>query len=422
MKGPAPGLARPDRRLVDHLFRHAAGRMTAQVARLVGPARLDLAEEVVQDALVRALETWPHKGVPENPAGWLYQVARNRALDILNREGVGRRVLEASRVVSFIPPAPDTGGLGDEELAVMFMCCHPDMARPARLALTLKLVAGFSVEEIAAALLDKPAAVSQRLVRAKRQIRDDAIPLEVPAREALGERLETVLEALYLLFNEGYSAHAGENLVRVDLCAEAIRLCRILAGNPHTAAPRVDALLSVMLLHASRLPARADGAGEVMLLAGQDRQLWDPALIAEGLDRLDRSAEGDEISAYHVEAAIAASHVAAPDWGSTNWARVLGLYDDLLSLKPSPVVALNRAVALAEVEGPDVALAWLEREGAPARLETYHLCHAVIADLRRRAGDAEGAATAYRRALSLPCSEPERRFLERRLAELASES
>jgi RNA polymerase sigma-70 factor (ECF subfamily) len=404
--------------LVDHLFRHSAGRMVAVLARRLGAERLDLAEEVVQDALVRALETWPYRGVPDNPRGWLFQVARHRAFDVLRRRGVWHAKLEALAVEwPEAPAGADGGGVNDDELAMILMCCHPGLPRPARVALTLKTVGGFSVDEIAAALLARPTSVAQRLVRAKRRLRTERIGLGIPPADALPQRLDSVLDVLYLLFNEGYTAHGGENLVRAELCGEAIRLALIVVAHPPTDLPPVRALVALMLLQSSRLPARADEAGELRLLADQDRARWDQRAIAAGLSHLERAAEGDTVTVYHLEAAIAACHAVSPDEASTDWPYVLQLYDDLLTLKPSPVVALNRAIALAMVEGPAAGIRALEVLAHHRALARYYLWPAALAALWRRAGSPATAARYYRAALALPCSIPERRFLERRLAE-----
>jgi len=402
--------------LVEHLFRHSAGQMVARLARWLGAARLDLAEEAVQDALVRALSIWPFSGVPAEPRGWLFQVARNRALDLLRREATFRGKLgEIENAPAEALPAP-TSVLGDDELAMMFMCCHPALPPPARVALTLKTVGGFSVDEIAAAFLAEPEAIAQRLVRAKRQIREQAISIEIPPEGEIGARLDSVLAVLYLLFNEGYSAHGGPNLTRAELCGEAIRLGEILGGNSATDLPAVHALLALMLLQASRLPARVDEMGDLLLLAEQDRSDWDRALIARGLGHLERAASGDRITAYHVEAAIAATHAVADDEASTDWAGIVRHYDDLLELKPSPVVELNRAIALAKAEGPEAGIEALERiEGDPA-LARYYLLPAALGRLWLEAGELERAARYYEEALTRPTSAPERRFLERQLA------
>ena len=387
--------------------------MVSRLARWLGAARLDLAEEAVQDALLRALATWPFRGVPAEPRGWLFQVARNRAVDLLRREASLRGKLDGfDGWLEKSPPAP---ALGDDELAMIFMCCHPSLPPAARVALTLKTVGGFSVEEIAAAFLAESEAIAQRLVRAKRQIREQAIAIEIPAEEELGGRLDSVLDVLYLLFNEGYSAHGGPNLTRAELCGEAIRLAEILAGNPATDRPVVHALLALMLLQASRLPARVDEAGDVLLLAEQDRGVWDQELIGRGLRHLDRAASGRTITAYHVEAAIAAAHAVAVDDAATDWGYVVRLYDDLLAIKPSPVVELNRAIALAMTEGPAAGIAAIDRIEQDPALARYYLLPAALGRLWLEAGDPECAARYFEEALTRPCSAPERRFLERQL-------
>jgi RNA polymerase sigma-70 factor (ECF subfamily) len=399
--------------LVEHLFRHSAGHMVSRLARWLGAARLDLAEEAVQDALLRALATWPFRGVPAEPRGWLFQVARNRAVDLLRREASLRGKLDGfDGRLEESPPAP---ALGDDELAMIFMCCHPSLPPAARVALTLKTVGGFSVEEIAAAFLAEGDAIAQRLVRAKRQIREQPIAIEIPAEDELGGRLDSVLDVLYLLFNEGYSAHGGPNLTRAELCGEAIRLAEILAGNPATDRPVVHALLALMLLQASRVPARVDEAGDVLLLAEQDRGVWDQELIGRGLRHLDRAASGRTITAYHVEAAIAAAHAVAVDDAATDWGYVVRLYDDLLAIKASPVVELNRAIALAMAEGPTAGIAAIERIEQDPALARYYLLPAALGRLWLEAGNPERAARYFEEALTRPCSAPERRFLERQL-------
>jgi RNA polymerase sigma-70 factor (ECF subfamily) len=401
--------------LVEHLFRHSAGQMVSRLARWLGSARLDLAEEAVQDALVRALQSWPFGGVPAEPRAWLFQVARHRALDLIRREVSLRGKLETLEGAT---PEADVRehALSDDELAMMFMCCHPSLPHAGRIALTLKTVGGFGVGEIAAAFLAEPDAIAQRLVRAKRQIREQEIAIEIPRPDELGTRLESVLDVLYLLFNEGYAAHGGENLVRADLCGEAIRLAGILARNPATDLPSVHALLALMLLQASRLPARVDEAGDLLLLSEQDRARWDHELIAEGLDHLERAASGNEVTPYHVEAAIAAAHAVALNQASTDWPWIVRLYDDLLALKPSPVVALNRAIALAMADGPAAGIAAIERIESDPALARYYLLPAALGGLWLKQGDPVRAAYNYREALTRSCSAPERRFLEKQLA------
>lgn len=407
--------------LVDHLFRHQAGRMVATLTRIFGSDRLDLAEEVVQDALVKALERWPYRGVPQNPTAWLIQVAKRHALDVLRRESSfdekSAELLIRWPVVSEAPRGEEL----DDQLAMIFMCCHPDLPDESRLALTLKTVMGFGVEEIARAFLTKEATIAQRLVRAKRVIRDRPLVFELPDGSELAARLDAALEVLYLLFNEGYAAHGGENLIRAELCEEAIRLGRLVVDHLKTGVPKTHALLALMLLHAARLPARVDEAGDLFLLSVQDRSRWDCRLIAQGLAHLDRSAEGNEMSAYHFEAGIAACHVTAPNYEATDWAYIAELYDQLYAVKPTPVVALNRAVARSRLSGPDAGLREIEAIQAHHAMRDYYLLPAVEAELWRELGKHEPAITAYQRALACPCTEPERRFLLKRVQSMTGQ-
>jgi RNA polymerase sigma-70 factor, ECF subfamily len=312
------------------------------------------------------------------------------------------------------PLDPEATG-ADDTLVMILMCCHPALARESQVALTLKTVGGFSVDEIARAFLLRPAAVAQRLVRAKLLLRERRIAFELPAR-GLGARIGSALETMYLMFNEGYAATAGDDLVRSDLCGEAVRLATILAEHPATSRPEVHALLALMLFQASRLPARTDAEGALALLADQDRERWDRALIGRALRHLERCAAGERRTAYHLEAGIAACHALAPSYAETDWEQILALYDDRLKLEPSPVVVLNRAVALSMVAGPRAGIAALSQVAEDPRLRDYYLLPATLADLWLRCGDRQAAAAFYRRALELPCNEPERRFLRRRLA------
>lgn len=415
-------MTHPAHQLVDHLFRNRAGQMVAWLTRIFGPAHLQLAEEVVQDALVKALQQWPFAGIPDNPGAWLLRVARNGALDALRRDVSFRgRVPEIAAEITRTGDALSADAIAvdsllrDDELRMIFLCCHPALPRDARVALSLKTVGGFSVAEIARALLASDAAIAQRLVRAKRQLREAGATFELPGGAELESRLESVLEVIYLLFNEGYSAHAGDDLVRLDLCGEALRLARLVAGSSTTSAPTAHALAALIAFQAARMPARVDGAGDMVLLEHQDRALWDPRLIALGFTHLEQSAAGPVMSAYHIQAAIAAVHAGALT--ATPWDSVLRLYDDLLALNPSPVVALNRAVALSRVSGPAAAVeAIVALESDPA-LANYYLLPAVKGRLLAEIGDRGGAAAAFRAALERPCSEPERRWLIRRLAE-----
>ena len=404
--------------MVDHLFRASAGQMVAWLTRIFGPAHLDLVEEVVQDALLKALQQWPYSGIPDNPPAWLFRVARNGALDALRRSAAFRGKAPAIRAeLEARGPSGSAGPdsvPGDDELRMVFMCCHPALARESRIALSLKIVAGFSTDEIARALLSAEPAIAQRLVRAKRQIRDMKLDLELPPAGDFAARLESVLEVVYLLFNEGHSAYAGDDLVRLDLCAEALRLGRLVADSPATSDPAASALVSLMAFQASRFPARVDDAGELVLLEDQDRARWDRQLIAMGFAYLDRSARGPRQTAYHLQAAIAAVHAGSRSAAETSWTRILALYDDLLELTESPIVALNRAVAVWKVHGATAALG--DIAAFEPALAQYHLLPAIKGRLLAAAGDAGAARECYRQALRRPSSEPVRRFIERQLA------
>jgi RNA polymerase sigma-70 factor, ECF subfamily len=411
--------------LLEHLFRREAGRMVAHLARLLGPGNLELAEETVQEAMLRALQTWPYQGVPENPAGWLYRVAHNVAIDTVRRHRVlGDKtdaiVTELARSATTMPSDPDVEEhLRDDELRMIFMCCHPEISRDASVALSLKTVSGFSVREIARAFLADEAAIAQRLVRAKRQIRERRLTLDLPRGSELKRRLDSVLEVLYFMFNEGYAVHEGEDLIRQDLCMEALRLGRLVASSS-IAEPRVHALIALMALQAARLPARVNQAGDLVLLEDQDRGQWDRQLIGLGFHHFDRSMAGDEVSEYHAQAAIAATYARAADSQSTDWPVILHLYDQLLAINPSPVVALNRAVAVAKVHGAAAALAAVEPLAGDPKLADYYLLPAVRGHLLHELGRPADAAACFRAALECPCSEPERRFLRRQLEQCES--
>ena len=415
----APGEAGP---LLEHMFRHQAGRMVAHLARLLGPVYLDVAEETVQETMLRALQTWPYQGVPENPAAWLFRVAHNLAIDSVRRsrllgEKTDAIVAELARSARFEPDDPDVEEeLRDDELRMIFMCCHPEIARDASVALSLKTVGGFSVREIGRAFLADDAAIAQRLVRVKREIRDRRLTLEMPRGAELKLRLDSVLDTLYFMFNEGYAAHEGEDLIRQDLCMEALRLGRLVAASS-IATPRVDALVALMAIEAARLPARVDESGDLVLLEAQDRGRWDPRLIALGFHHFDRSMAGDEVSEYHVQAAIAATHARASNLQAIDWQVILRLYDQLLEISASPVVALNRAVAVAKVHGAEAALRLIEPLESDAKLRNYYLRLAMRGHLLLELGRPAEARGCFERALACPCSEPERRFLRGKLAE-----
>ena len=412
MNGDAHGL-------VEHLFRERSGQMVAWLTRIFGPAHLDLVEEVVQDALVKALQQWPFTGIPHNPAGWLCQVARNGALDVLRRRTSFRD--RADEITHELVRSADLlqrhdwridEVAGDDELRMILLCCHPALSRDAQVALSLKTVGGFSVQEIARAFLAQEATIAQRLVRAKRQLRAADASFELPVDDDLRDRLEAVLEVIYLLFNEGYAARGGEALVRSDLCREALRLVRIVAGSA-VGTPAAHAVAALLAFQSARLPARVDDSGDVVLLDTQDRSQWDPRLIAMGFAHLERSAEGPVMTAYHVQAAIAAAHVGAGTQAETPWPAILRLYDELLALQPSPVVALNRIVAIWKTRGLDEAERELRALERTPLLEGYYLLPALAGRLLTARGDAAGACRAFDAALQLPCSEPEKRLLRR---------
>lgn len=405
---------------VDHLFRSCAGQMVSYLTRVLGPAHMDLAEEAVQDALAKALQTWPFSGIPQNPPAWLLQVARNRALDLVRHRGVVSQknaeiVTELSQ--TRMQPAPELpAALYDDELCMIFLACHPALARDSRVALSLKAVSGFSVKEIARAFLCDPATIAQRLVRAKRQIREQDLHFALPPPGELGKSLDSVLEVIYLLFNEGYAALAGDDLVRQDLCTEALRLALLVADSP-VAEPKAHALVSLLAFQAARLTARVDEQGDLVLLEDQDRSKWDSRLIALGARRLALSAAGQELSEFHVQAAIASIHAQASDPATTDWSTILELYDDLMALNPSGVVALNRIVAVGKVYGPECALDELVQLEKNHALRGYYLLPATRGALLAQKGEFFVAANFFEVALGRPCSEPERRFLIRRMKE-----
>jgi RNA polymerase sigma-70 factor (ECF subfamily) len=412
--------------LVRHLFRHQAGQMLATLGHLFGLENLDLAEEVVQEALVQALEQWPFHGIPDNPRGWLFRVARNKAIDLLRRQSALRRKerdleqqLRRRQQADDDRDPLEEADQEDEQLAMIFACCHPELPPEVRVALTLKAVSGFSVAEIARAFLADETTIAQRLVRAKRRIREMNITLALPAPAELLPRLASVLQVLYLLFNEGYVAHGGAALVCEELCGEAIRLAQLLTARPETALPRVHALLALFYLQAARLPTRVDGEGNLLLLEEQDRTQWDQELLHRGLRQLENSAQGDDLSEYHLQAGIAAVHATSASFADTDWPYLLALYDQLLAVARSPVVALNRAIALSMVEGPEAALRSIEPLSTDPALKNYYLLPAVQADFQRRLGRHPEAAACYRQALTCPCTEPERRFLLNRLRSIA---
>ncbi|UVE17683.1 RNA polymerase sigma factor [Pseudomonas sp. LS44] len=400
---------------VEAIYRDESRRVLATLIRLLGD--FDLAEEALHEAFRAAMEQWPRDGVPANPRAWLVSAGRFKAIDGLRRQARFQPLDDvAEPAVAANETALDDEHLADDRLRLVFICCHPALAPDAQVALTLREVCDLTTEEIARAFLSPPSTVAQRIVRAKAKIREARIPYEVPGRGELAERLETVLRVVYLVFNEGYFASSGDSLTRSQLSAEAIRLGRLLVEL--LAEPEAQGLLALMLLHEARRPARLSVNGEPVLLEEQDRGLWDRQLIAEGDDLVLAALRSRRFGPYSLQAAIAAVHAEAPSVAATDWMQIVGLYDALLSVSPSPVVALNRAVAVAMRDGPQAGLALIDALLGGGELHDYHLAHAARADLCRRLGRSAEARAAYRRALELSQQGPDRQFLERRLAEL----
>ncbi len=411
---------------VNHLFRQRAGQMIAVLTRIFGFERLDKIEDAVQEAMVRALRIWPHHGTPDNPTAWLIQVAKNRLLDQLRHDSRWRatdeeteRLFQSLTNETIKSEAAFAREVRDDQLRMMFICCHPANSEDSQIALTLKTVSGFTVPEIARAYLAQEAAVAKLLTRAKQRLREQEVRLEMPAPDQLAARLEAVLKAVYLMFNEGYSALEGEELVRTDLCYEAIRLCELLARHPETDWPKVQAQTALLCFQAARLATRCDAAGDLILLSEQDRTKWNQALMRRGIDYLRRSASGEELSDLHLEAEIAACHTLAPSFDATDWARVLDCYEALLGRKASPVVSLNRIVALTKVQGVKAALKELESLSEHRALKHYYPFYATRGELCRQAGNTREALVCYRRAYELTSSQPVRRFLQKRITELS---
>jgi RNA polymerase sigma-70 factor (ECF subfamily) len=404
---------------IDAIYRKDARRVFATLVRVL--RNFDLAEEALHEAFRIAIEQWPRDGIPANPAAWLVSAGRFKAIDHIRRDArfdaLEDRAEEVEAIADESAAFDERELLEDDRLRLIFTCCHPALAGDAQVALTLREVCGLTTEEIARAFITPAPTLAQRIVRAKAKIRDAGIPYEVPERDALPQRLASVLRVIYLVFNEGYSASSGESLTRHDLSAEAIRLARLLLDL--LPEPEAFGLLALMLLTESRRAARSSMQGDLILLEEQDRRLWDQELIAQGNAMLQRALAGRPTGPYTILAAIAAVHANAAAVAQTDWQEIAGLYDVLLTLEPSPIVALNRAVAVAMRDGPQAGLALIDALMAQGDLASYHLAHAARADLHRRLNNREQARAAYLQALQTAKQEPERRFLERRLQELS---
>jgi RNA polymerase sigma-70 factor (ECF subfamily) len=406
--------------VIDDIYREESRRVFATLIRLLGD--FDLAEDALHDAFAAAMRQWPRDGIPDNPRAWLVSAGRFKAIDVVRRRNrfdaslpLLAEQIEENTTDEF---DLDDENIVDDRLRLIFTCCHPALSPEARIALTMREVCGLTTEEIARAFLTTAPTLAQRIVRAKAKIRDANIPYQVPTPDELPERLDAVLHVIYLVFLEGYSASSGDALTRPDLSGEAIRLARLLRELLPQA--EVDGLLALMLLQESRRAARESESGDIVLLEAQDRSLWNQAQIAEGTALVERSLSTREFGAYTLQAAIAAIHATSPSAAETDWAEIVGFYDLLLQLEPSPIVDLNRAVAVAMRDGPEAGLALIDGILDRGELASYHLAHAARADLRRRVNQLDAARESYRLALKLASSEPERRFLERRLAEISA--
>jgi RNA polymerase sigma factor (sigma-70 family) len=410
--------------LVDNLFRHEAGRLVSVLTKVFGTDNIELAEDVVQEALAEALEHWQYRGVPDKPVAWLYRVAKNKALNVVNREGNHRRY--ASEAVHFLrseltaEPALDQlfseEEIQDDQLRMIFTCCHAALSPDSQIALALKTLCGFSIPEIAKAFLTTEENIHKRLVRARQNIRDAKIPFEIPSGKDLEKRLSAVLETIYLLFNEGYSASKGDEIIRYELCEEAMRLAQIIIDDRTIRRKEtVHALLALMFINASRFKARQDAEGHLLTMAEQDRSRWDKQMLGIGLSHLLQATQNESISIYHILAAISAKHSIAPAYEDTDWRGILSLYDSLIQLDDSPIVLLNRAIAVSKVNGAREGLAELEKIGSHPAFRSYHLFYSTQAEFYIQDGDLAAAIASLEKAIRLASVQSEIGLLEKKL-------
>jgi RNA polymerase sigma factor (sigma-70 family) len=411
-------------KLVDHLFRHEAGKMVSVLTRTFGTDNLEVAEDVVQDALLQAAQVWPVRGIPDNPSAWLYRAAKNRAIDVLRRNDRSVRFSDPDESSVPDPSAPlqeaiekawDVDLIKDDMLRMMFACCHPGIPEESQVTLILKTLCGFSASEIARAFLTSEDTISKRLYRAKEFFRQNRIEFTVPPSDELRTRSEAVLNSIYLLFNEGYNSTDSDILVRADLMEEAMLLCKLLSENAHTEQPATFALMALMCFHASRNDTRLSPAGEIVLLANQDRTKWNFELISLGNKYMEKAAFGDSVSKYHIEAAIAFEHCAAESYERTDWKRILELYDWLCAISPSPVWELNRAVAVLQVRGPDSALKAVLEIQDKKKIGSYYLYHSLLGEIYSQLNRLDEAKAEFETARKTTKSETERKLLASKL-------
>lgn len=407
--------------LVEHFFRHEAGRLVSILTRVFGWQNFDLVEETVQATLIQALQSWQRQGVPKNPSGWIHRVAKNKILDALRREEIRQRVTSEwargrADHENNVDGLFEESEIEDSQLRMIFACCHPILARENQIALTLKTLCGFGHSEIARALLINQETVKKRLQRARQELVEQQVSLDPPAADELADRLDVVHQVLYLIFNEGYSSSQGELAIRTDLCEEAARLCHLLCTHRHCGTPSTFALMALMLFHAARLEARLDAHGGILLIGDQDRHKWDSPLIDRAKYFLDRSAEGCVVSPYHLEAGIALHHCVAPSYAQTDWPAIRRLYDALIRIHPSPIYLLNRAIVVAETDGPKAGIEAVRKAALDESMSRYHLLDATLGELYRRAGDLAQARFHFEAARRKTSSPADHELIDRRLA------